>query len=543
MREDSPESDTEAELLLVSPPEIQLEEQEQNIRSKTPCGRRTPSGRRTPICGKHRHRHKSSSGSSPAPSLKSQYQSSSSLKPNHQRTNSQPERTDHNESPKIDTVKTDTGGYEPVGTNLLSPSPSSAKKVSRSPSSQLPTLPSQDADDSDSTITCFPLSRSRSRSKDRKVKKSHRSPSRDSGCSEHAYETPKLLQKSQTAAAPEVDRSIKPGVKKKSRSDLEDGYEPVGKPPGVIEAVISQQGKHRVGEDTAIRNIEDGGGQMGVKNRIEIEKMIQKETMMEDFENYNDHLSDENVVHLQRDLQSDQNSKLDENTKDGIVSKKELKKQKAEKEKLLKEENKRLKQQKEKEQKEEKQKQKLLKKEEKVAKEREVKLKKEQSKQETKEMTKSKEDLNNSNSASKTKSILDTMIEKVRKLSTEDKEPPVSETAVRTNENEENKDNTANYEEKMKTIREQEAENMKEKSFKEEESLKKKAIEREKVEEKKRKKEKEKREEKERLNLVKIEKERQAKELKELKVKKKEATKDTELIYADDEQDIQKQSL
>merc|ERR1712013_215493 len=80
-------------------------------------------------------------------------------------------------------------------------------------------------------------------------------------------------------------------------------------------------------------------------------------------------------------------------------------------------------------------------------------------------------------------------------------------------------------------------------SFKEEESLKKKAIEREKVEEKKRKKEKEKREEKERLNLVKIEKERQAKELKELKVKKKEATKDTELIYADDEQDIQKQSL
>merc|ERR1712038_18037 len=129
--------------------------------------------------------------------------------------------------------------------------------------------------------------------------------------------------------------------KKKARSDLEDGYEPVGKPPGVIEAVISQQGVYRVGEDTAIRNIEDGGGHMGVKNRIEIEKIIHKETMMEDFENYNDHLSDENVVHLQRDFQSDENSKLAENIKDETVSKKEMKKQKAEKEKLLKEEKKR----------------------------------------------------------------------------------------------------------------------------------------------------------------------------------------------------------
>jgi len=539
LREDSPESDIEAELLRVPPPEIQLEEQEQNTRSKTPCGRRTPSGRRTPICGKHRHRHKSSSGSSPAPSLKSQYQSSSSLKPNHQRTASQPERTDHIESQKSVTEKLDTGGYEPVGTNLLSPSPSSAKKVSRSPSSQLPTLPSQDADDSDSTITCFPLRRSRSRSKDRKLKKSQRSPSRDSGCSEHAYETPKLLQKSQTAPAPEVDRTIKPGLKKKARSDLEDGYEPVGKPPGVIEAVISQQGVYRVGEDTAIRNIEDGGGQMGVKNRIEIEKIIHKETMMEDFENYNDHLSDENVVHLQRDFQSDQNSKSAENIKDDTISKKEMKKQKAEKEKLLKEEKKRLKQLKEKEQKEEKQRQKLLKKEEKIAKEKEAKSKKEQSKPETKEITVSKEDLNNPNSPSKSKSILDTMIEKVRKLSTEDKQPPVSETY----ENEENKNNAANDEEKIKAIMEKEAEKRKVKIMKEEESLKKKAIEREKIEEKKRKREKEKREEKERLNLVKIEKERQAKELKELKGKKGGNTKDIELIYADDEQDIQKQSL
>merc|ERR1712055_181676 len=168
-------------------------------------------------------------------------------------------------------------------------------------------------------------------------------------------------------------------------------------------------------------------------------KIIHTETLMEDFENYNDHLSDENVVHLQRDFQSDQNTKSTENIKDDTVSKKEMKKQKAEKEKLLKEEKKRLKQLKEKEQKEEKQRQKLLKKEEKIAKEKEAKSKKEQSKPETKEITVSKEDLNNPNNASKSKSILDTMIEKVRKLSTEDKEPPVSETADRTNENEENK--------------------------------------------------------------------------------------------------------
>merc|ERR1719233_375530 len=124
-------------------------------------------------------------------------------------------------------------------------------------------------------------------------------------------------------------------------------------------------------------------------------------------------------------------------------------------------------------------------------------------------------------SASKTKSILDTMIEKVRKLSTEDKEPPVPETADRTNENEENMHYTANDDERNKMKREKEAEK----------------------EEEKRKREKEKREEKERLNLVKIEKERQAKELKELKGKKEENTKDAELIYADDEQEIQKQSL
>merc|ERR1711862_966124 len=225
----------------------------------------------------------------------------------------------------------------------------------------------------------------------------------------------------------EVDRTSKPSVKKKAQSDLEDGYEPVGKPIDVITAVMSH-GKQVDNEDAAVRNIE---------NRDEssaIEHIIHKETIMKDFGNYNDHLSDENVVHLQRNLNSDKPT-------ENCLTKKELKKKKAEEEKLLKEEKKRLKQQKEKEEREEKQKQKLLKKEEKLVKEREMKLKKEKSKQETKEIQHGKEDLNNSQSESKNKSIIDTMIDKVRKLSTEDKEDkevPVSDKITSTNENENN---------------------------------------------------------------------------------------------------------
>merc|ERR1711915_597491 len=221
LRESSPESDIEPELLHVHHREVQLEERGRDHRHKTPCGRKTPSGRRTPICGKHRHRHKSSAGSSPAPSLKSQYQSTSSLKSQHQKNTSQPDRKE-----QVEPENKETGGYEPVGERLLQPD-ANKTQISRSPSSKLPTLPSQDGDDSDTIDSCFPIKKSRSRSKERKEKKSSlaRSPSRDSGCSEHAYETPKLLQKSPRLSAPEVDRSIKPGVRKKlKRTDLEDGY-------------------------------------------------------------------------------------------------------------------------------------------------------------------------------------------------------------------------------------------------------------------------------------------------------------------------------
>merc|ERR1712098_714331 len=113
--------------------------------------------------------------------------------------------------------------------------------------------------------------------------------------------------------------------------------------------------------------------------------------------------------------------------------------------------------------------------------------KKEKSKQETKEIQQGKEDLDTSRSESKNKSIIDTMIDKVRKLSTEDKEDkevPVSEKITSTNENEDN--------EKRKSKLEKEEERRKEKLIKDEECAKKKALEREKEGEKKKQKEKEK---------------------------------------------------
>merc|ERR1712083_608795 len=88
------------------------------------------------------------------------------------------------------------------------------------------------------------------------------------------------------------------------------------------------------------------------------------------------------------------------------------------------------------EQKEEKQKQKLLKKEERLAKDKETKMKKERSKQETKRNQEM--DLNISMVGNKNKSIINSMIEKVRKRSTEDKETVVILTRTKENENIEN---------------------------------------------------------------------------------------------------------
>merc|ERR1711994_222843 len=108
-------------------------------------------------------------------------------------------------------------GYEPV-----TPKDSTVKgaiPVSRSPSSQLPSLPThRDQPDNDVTTGCFSLrSRSRSKSKEKKIKGSG---FESTPQIENLYETPKFPNK-------------KDGSKKfkKKFSDMEDGYEPVGTNP------------------------------------------------------------------------------------------------------------------------------------------------------------------------------------------------------------------------------------------------------------------------------------------------------------------------
>merc|ERR1711973_585704 len=126
--------------------ELGVEELERELERR----RRTPSGRRTPLCGRHRHRHKSgksSTGSSPAPSHRNELRQPS--------------------SPVPPPPACDDGGYEPVG------QPHSDRPETRSPQSRLPTLPSGDETDT-ATQSCFPLRKTRSRSKDKKQKKSIR---------------------------------------------------------------------------------------------------------------------------------------------------------------------------------------------------------------------------------------------------------------------------------------------------------------------------------------------------------------------------------
>ena len=228
IKEDSPDSpDPELEALSTAD-SLSVAHSEENIieetNGKRTPGRKTPSGRsRTPIFGKHRNRHKST-GSSPAPSLKSHGTTTAAIKSPklcHQRTLSQPEVTSPTSSQAA------KGEYEPVGKDRIQNSQSVGKlPQSRPPDSQLPTIPN-DGDDSDTTESCFPLRKSRSRSRERKTKKiSARSQSRDSRWSDpdHPYETPKLLPKHQRR---EEDR------RSKSHQDMslvEYGYEPIGRP-------------------------------------------------------------------------------------------------------------------------------------------------------------------------------------------------------------------------------------------------------------------------------------------------------------------------
>ena len=188
---DSPEP--ELEILSADLPDYSQSTEDQSSGRKTPSSLKAPGGRRTPICGKHRHRHCRSTGSSPGPP---------SSPGEHQRTSSQPER------PTGGREQEDEGGYEPVG---------QPRPAGRPPDSELPTIPYQEeaGEEADTEQGCFPLRRSRSRSKSKK--RNVRSPSRESDPS-HPYETPKFQPKIE-----KHDRKVR------SEETLkEPSYEPVG---------------------------------------------------------------------------------------------------------------------------------------------------------------------------------------------------------------------------------------------------------------------------------------------------------------------------
>merc|ERR1712037_432063 len=267
---------------------------------------------------------KSSTGSSPAPS--------------HRYELRQPP------SPLPPPPAFDDGGYEPVGEPGLS-SLRCDRPGTRSPQSRLPTLPS--GDETDTTAqSCFPLRKPRSRSKDKKQKKNggaeQRSRSLESGCSEHNYETPKLLQKSPKASPPQVDRKKKPDSRKKARSDQEDGYEPVGnKAPLNMETWIAEKNNEFnaiMVSDVDTRNINRKAKK---ESKIATVPHVNVEVVGPGG-NKNNEMENVELIHLQRSL-SEKSFKSNSSEKSSSKEKKRIKEEEKEKERLAKQEEKRRK--------------------------------------------------------------------------------------------------------------------------------------------------------------------------------------------------------
>merc|ERR1712012_243774 len=297
LREDSPElEEVKEEEMGV---ELGVEEE---LERELERRRRTPSGRRTPLCGRHRHRHKSgksSTGSSPAPSHRNELRQPS--------------------SPVPPPPACDDGGYEPVG------QPHSDRPETRSPQSRLPTLPSGDETDT-ATQSCFPLRKTRSRSKDKKQKKSiraDRSQSLDSLCSEHNYEAPKLHQRSPKDSPPQVDRKKKPEVQGKgSGSDPEDGYEPVGKAPLNMETWIAEKNNEFnaiMVSDADTRNINKKASK---ESKVATVPHVSLEVVAAG--NKNNEMENVELVHLQRSL-SEKSFKSNSSEKNSAKEKKKIK--------------------------------------------------------------------------------------------------------------------------------------------------------------------------------------------------------------------------
>merc|ERR1712192_108044 len=174
-----------------------------------------------------------------------------------------------------------------------------------------------------------------------------RSGSLESGCSEHNYETPKLLQKSPKTSPPQVDRKTKPDSRKKGRSDQEeDGYEPVGKAPLNID-------KAPLNMETWIaeKNNEFNAIMVSDADTRNINRKAKKESKIATVPhvnmevvggNKNNEMENVELIHLQRSL-SEKSFKSNSSEKGSSKEKKRIKEEEKEKERSAKQEEKRKK--------------------------------------------------------------------------------------------------------------------------------------------------------------------------------------------------------
>merc|ERR1712168_1247473 len=182
----------------------------------------------------------------------------------------------------------DSGGYEPVETQT-----ETGPTIGRSPSSKLPRLPSDQESEPGTPTGCFPMRKSRSNSREKKAKKSfkkQRSPSRISGCSEHNYETPKLLQKFSKTSSEK---------KEEVKTDLDDGYEPVGQPLTMESWVAEKESEfNNLNIDKDVRSVGGTRQHEVIVTESDTGKIIFKETLSQ--ENLDVLDKDDSSFHLDR---------------------------------------------------------------------------------------------------------------------------------------------------------------------------------------------------------------------------------------------------
>merc|ERR1712192_217757 len=181
-----------------------------------------------------------------------------------------------------------------------------------------------------------------------------RSGSLESGCSEHNYETPKLLQKSPKTSPPQVDRKKKPDSRKKTKNDQDDGYEPVGKAPLNIDKAPLNMDKAPLNMETWIaeKNNEFNAIMVSDADTRNINRKAKKESLkiatvphvnMEVVGgNKNNEMENVELIHLQRSL-SEKSFKSNSSEKSSPKEKKRIKEEEKEKERSAKQEEKRKK--------------------------------------------------------------------------------------------------------------------------------------------------------------------------------------------------------